>query len=132
MEIHKLIESIKQEVGDEIRETLTVEFMQASNNITNSNASLQENMKKLIEVSIAEWKVKLKYAVNLLYTMIGFIALMTGYMVFTRDKVEKQVQANKDLLIESRKLLEDEQELIKDDHKLIEETRRLIEENIKK
>jgi cytoskeletal protein RodZ len=138
LEIHQLIESIKQEVGDEIRETLTVEFMQASNNITNSNASLQENVKKLIEVSITEWKLKLKYAVTLLYVMIGLTALLNFYLLFARKKVENQIKINHELIIESRKLIDisrklidNDHDLIDDDHRLIEESRRLIEETHK-
>jgi hypothetical protein len=112
MDTHKTIFELSTDIEDNLYKRLSPEIMRIINDVTNSNAALQENMKGIINASIAEWKVRLRHAIYMLYVMIGLVLVLSVYLISTRDKLETQVSLNHELIIYNRNLINDNSRIL--------------------
>ena len=129
METHRYIEETKDDITEKVHGKLSNDLMQFVNNVTNSNAALQENLKSMVEKTVNEWSIKLKYTWRLFWAIIGLFALLTIYLLVTHETRDRHVRMINNLIENNSTLIDETQTLIKDNHTLINETQTLIEDN---
>ena len=130
MEPHEHTEKTKEEIiTEKVRDSLSKDLMQFVNNVTNSNAALQERMEKIVENTVTEWTVKLKYTWRLFWSIIGLFVILTVYLLLTNESRDRQVQMINKLIDTNSTLINDNHTLIEENHTLIHENHTLVDDN---